>query len=205
MGGAPPDAVSATHKPPPVPAPSRAVAPRKEPGTHAPCCPGDEDGRTLPPERARPPQGTPAMLTRLLHEAGGLRTFAVILESGDEAMSSLDAFAREEELTGAQITAIGAFENAVLAYFDWPTKQYEEIPVDEQVEVASLVGDIGVDEDGKPALHIHIVLGRRDGRAVAGHLLRARVRPTLEVLIVETPRHLTRRRDNDSGLNLIRF
>jgi uncharacterized protein len=145
------------------------------------------------------------MMTKLLHEESGLRTFAAILESGDEVMDSLEALAREQKLTGAQITAIGAFEEAVLTYFDWEKKDYEEIPVQEQVEVASLVGDIGIGQGGDPALHIHLVLGRRDGTAIAGHLKSGRVRPTLEVLVTETPRHLTRRHDSETGLNLIRI
>jgi predicted DNA-binding protein with PD1-like motif len=75
--------------------------------------------------------------------------------------------------------------------------------VKEQVEVAALVGDIGIDEAGAPALHIHLVLGKRDGSAIAGHLAEGHVRPTLEVIITESPAHLRRRRDAETGLNLI--
>ena len=80
-------------------------------------------------------------------------------------MACLQDFARREGLSAGQITGIGAFREAVISYFDWETKDYLEIPVEEQVEVASLLGDIGVDEQGAPALHIHLVLGRRDGGA----------------------------------------
>ncbi len=143
------------------------------------------------------------MKTKLLHQGQGQRIFAAVLQTGDEAMFQLTEFARKEQLSAAQITAIGAFENATIAYFDWETKKYLEIPVDEQVEVASLLGDIGVDADGRPALHVHLVLGRRDGSAVAGHLLRGRVRPTLEVVITESPTYLRRCKDQETGLNLI--
>ena len=80
------------------------------------------------------------MQYRLLHEDGGQRTFAVILQTGDEAMSCLQTFAEKEGIAAAQLTAIGAFREARLAYFDWDTKSYQPIPVAEQVEVASLVG-----------------------------------------------------------------
>lgn len=150
------------------------------------------------------PLGIPVH-TKLLHESHGQRTFAAVLETGEEAMAQLTEFARKEQLSAAQITAIGAFKDAVVTYFDWETKKYLEIPVDEQVEVASLLGDIGVDADGRPALHIHLVLGRRDGTAVAGHLLRGHVRPTLEVVITETPSHLRRCKDQETGLNLIKM
>jgi predicted DNA-binding protein with PD1-like motif len=145
------------------------------------------------------------MKSKLLHEHDGLRTIAAIFESGDEVMSGVRALAREHRLNGAQITAIGAFSDAVVTYFDWSEKDYLEIPVDEQVEVASLNGDIGVDQQGEPAIHIHLVLGRRDGSAIAGHLKEARVRPTLEMILTETPPHLTRRHDPETGLNLIQL
>jgi predicted DNA-binding protein with PD1-like motif len=143
------------------------------------------------------------MKSKLLHESDGRRTFAVILHSGDEAVRCLQEFATRERLGAAQITAIGALSGAELAYFDWDSKTYQSIPVREQVEVASLVGDIAVSPEGKPSLHVHAVLGRRDGSALAGHLLEARVRPTLEIIITESPAHLCKRKDPESGLALI--
>lgn len=143
------------------------------------------------------------MKSKLIHESDGQRIFVAVLATGDDVMSNLDGLATRERLSAARLSAIGAFSDAVLAYFDWDTRQYQEIPIHEQVEVASLGGDIGCDEAGKPALHIHVVLGKRDGSAVAGHLLRAVVRPTLEVMITESPSYLRRRKDPDTGLNLI--
>lgn len=143
------------------------------------------------------------MQSRLLHEAGGQRTFAVILQTGDEVIACLTDFATRERITAAQVSAIGALSDAELQYFDWETKDYRKIPVDEQVEVASLLGDVA-EADGKPALHLHIVIGRRDGSAMAGHLGTAHVRPTLEVIVTESPAHLRKRHDPESGLALIR-
>ena len=143
------------------------------------------------------------MNSKLLHEVDGERTFALIFDSGDEFMSHLLAFARDHSLGGSRFTAIGAFQEATLGYFDWSKKDYVKIPVREQVEVVSLVGDIAQDEEGDPKIHAHVVLGRSDGMALAGHVLDARVRPTLEVMLVETPRHLQRRHDPETGLALI--
>lgn len=144
------------------------------------------------------------MQTRLLNDAQGLRTFAIVLETGDEAIDSITRFAQEERLSAAQLTAVGAFRKAVIAYFDWETKEYRHIPVEEQVEVALLIGDVALAPDGSRALHIHLVLGRRDGSALAGHLLEGLVRPTLEVVVTETPAHLRKVHDPESGLALIR-
>ena len=58
--------------------------------------------------------------------------------------------------------------------------------------------------EGKPALHIHIVVGTRDGSAKAGHLGEGHVRPTLEVVVTESPANLRKVRDTETGLALIR-
>ncbi|HVV92306.1 MAG TPA: PPC domain-containing DNA-binding protein [Hyphomicrobiales bacterium] len=144
------------------------------------------------------------MKTKLVHRsADGLRTFVVVMETGDEAMAGLKRFAHEEAIEGAGLTAIGAFSGAAILYFDWQTKKYHTIPVEEQVEVAAAIGDIGRGEKGEPALHLHVVLGRRDGSALAGHLDKGHVRPTLEIIVTETPAHLRRVHDPESGLALI--
>lgn len=143
------------------------------------------------------------MKSRVIHSAAGQRTFAIVLASGDEAMTCLKQFVEREKLDAAQFTAIGAFRDASLGYFDWERKEYRKNPVAEQVEVASLTGDVALGPDGKPALHVHCVFGRRDGSALAGHLLEAHVRPTLEIVLVESPAHLRKRHDPESGLALI--
>ena len=143
------------------------------------------------------------MQARQIHASGGQRTFALILDTGDEAMEQLCQFAEREGITAAQVTGIGAFEKAVLRYFDWQAKAYRDIPIAEQVEVASLIGDIGDGEQGKPEVHVHLVVGRRDGSALAGHLNTGHVRPTLELIVTESPAHLRRRKDAETGLSLI--
>lgn len=143
------------------------------------------------------------MRAKLFNDHGGQRTFVVILQTGDEVMDCLQKFAHEEGLSAAQITAIGAFERAELAYFDWQTKAYQAIPIDEQVEVATLLGDIALDAQNKPSLHLHAVLGKRSGAAIAGHVATGVVRPTLEIVVTETPEHLCRRKDGQTGLALI--
>ena len=129
-------------------------------------------------------------------------TYAVALETGDEAVKLLSDFVREQEVEAASITAIGAFRRAVLGYFDWEKKDYKKIPVDEQVEVLSLLGDVAVSQ-GEPTLHIHAVLGKSDGSVIGGHLLSAEVRPTLEVIITQSPSYLRKAKDPETGLALL--
>jgi predicted DNA-binding protein with PD1-like motif len=145
------------------------------------------------------------MQHRLLNDSGGQRTFALVLDSGDEAMKCLQSFVKAERIFAAQITGVGAFSSVVLKYFDWATKHYLDNLIDEQVEVASLIGDVAAAPSGEPAIHIHVVVGKRDATALAGHLGEAHVRPTLEVILTESPVQLKKVQDPVTGLALIRM
>jgi uncharacterized protein len=129
-------------------------------------------------------------------------TYAVALQTGDDAVKCLTDFVREQEIEAASLTAIGAFRRGVLGYFEWQSKQYKKIPVEEQVEVLSLLGDVAVSE-GQPTLHIHAVLGKSDGSVVGGHLLSGDVRPTLEVIVTQSPSYLRKVKDPETGLALL--
>jgi predicted DNA-binding protein with PD1-like motif len=144
------------------------------------------------------------MKGKLLH-AGPEKTFAIVYQTGDEVLEGLTWFAQEYKPRSAYFTAIGAFRDTVLAYFDWQAKKYREFPVSEQVEVLSLAGDIAWKDDGEPVVHAHVVVGRSDGSTRGGHLRKAVVRPTLEMVLTEYPKHLERKPDPETGLTLIRL
>ncbi len=132
----------------------------------------------------------------------GDKTYVLVFSSGDEVMAGLSAFAAEHQVGASHFTAIGALSDATLGWFSWQEKTYKKTPIREQVEVLSLAGDI-VQDKGKPKVHAHIVLAKSDGTAHGGHLLEAHVRPTLEVVLVESPKQLQRVMDPESGLALI--
>jgi predicted DNA-binding protein with PD1-like motif len=134
--------------------------------------------------------------------ADGTRRWIVVFDTGDEAMELLTELARELDLSAASFTGIGAFSDVELGYFDWEAKDYLPIRLDEQVEVLALTGDVALDE-GKPAVHAHVVVGRRDGSAAGGHLLSGHVRPTLELVLTEAPAELKKSYDREAGLTLI--
>ena len=140
---------------------------------------------------------------KLLHESDGQRTLAVIFDAGDEVTQGLLAFAKEQNLKASQFTAIGAFNDVVVGYFDWATKKYNPIPIREQVEVLMLAGDVSLN-DSEPQVHAHVVVGKADGTAHGGHLIEAHVRPTLEVVLIESPSYLQREMDKATGIALIR-
>lgn len=141
------------------------------------------------------------MKSKLLDD-GPEKTWALIMASGDEAASSIASFAREKGLRGSHFTAIGGFSRATLGYYDWEAKSYQKIPIHEQVEVLSLIGDIAM-EGPVPKVHAHVVVGLRDGSTRGGHLLEGFVRPTLEVVIAESRQSLQKKFDPALQLALI--
>ncbi len=139
------------------------------------------------------------MHSQLILDRGGERTYAVVFDPGEEAVAGLRAFAAEANLTAAHFTAIGAFSDVTLGFFDMDRKEYHRTPIREQVEVVSLIGNI-VQYRGKPQVHAHVVVAKRDGAAYGGHLIEGHVRPTLEVVVTESPHHLRRVTDEATGL-----
>jgi predicted DNA-binding protein with PD1-like motif len=142
------------------------------------------------------------MKSKRIDGRDGEATYAVVFDPGDEVIAGLTGFAKRQGLAASHFTAIGAFSDATLGFFDMGTKEYRKIPIAEQVEVLSLVGDVALDE-GEPKVHAHVVIGRADGTTRGGHILDAHVRPTLEVILVESPAHLRRTTDEATGLALI--
>jgi predicted DNA-binding protein with PD1-like motif len=133
----------------------------------------------------------------------GSETRVVVLDSGEEAFAALTKFANETGITAASLTAIGAFERATIGWFDFDKKTYKKIEVGQQCEVLNAMGDVAVGDDGKASLHVHVVLGLSDGTTRGGHLIAGTVRPTLEVVLTETPVHLRRKKRADIGIALI--
>lgn len=142
------------------------------------------------------------MKAKLLRNNDGVRTFAIIFDKEDAVRESLLEFANTNRFADAHLSAIGAFSEVTLGFFERQRKTYKRIPIAEQVEVLAFNGNI-VQNEGKPMLHAHIVVGKADGTAHGGHFLDGRVWPTLEMIVTEMPVHLRRTHDEESGLALI--
>jgi hypothetical protein len=132
------------------------------------------------------------------------KTFAVIMDTDDEVVEVLKRFAVSQKLAGSSFKAIGALSYVKLGWFNWQSKEYEiAIEISDQVELLSLIGDVAMKE-GEPEVHAHVSVGRRDGKVYGGHLMKAVVRPTCELILTEHPEHLQKRFDPESGLVLIK-
>lgn len=130
-------------------------------------------------------------------------TYALIFDRGDDPLSLLEQFAQHQNIDAAQFTGIGAFSEVTLLYFNRQRNDYRKIAVREQVEVLVLVGNISAADDGGVKVHAHVVVGKDDGTAHGGHLGQALVWPTLEVILTESPAHLRRKHDPETGLTFV--
>lgn len=142
------------------------------------------------------------MRGRQLREINGVRTFLLVFDAGDEVSAGLSEFARQHSIRSASLSGIGGLSDVVLGFFEMGKKDYKPIPLGEQLEVMSLLGNIS-EFDGTPKVHAHIVVGKIDGSAWGGHLLEAHVRPTLEVFVSETGGEMRRKKDAQTGLPLL--
>ncbi len=110
----------------------------------------------------------------------------------------------ERQLSAASFQAVGGLSSVRLGWFNWEAKNFEpSVTLDEQLELLSLIGDVAL-KDGKPVVHAHAVVGKKDGTAHGGHLLEAHIRPTCEVVLTESPVHLQKFVDPESGVALIK-
>ena len=158
----------------------------------------------ISPSETGPHGSAPGMWVKVLtkESSPGPVEYAVIFRAGDDPYAGLTQFAAQYHVQSAHFTAIGAFKDARLGFYDPQKKMYRLIPIDTQVEVVSLVGDIA-QLNGKPAVHIHCVVSMPDGHALGGHFLSAHVQPLLEVFVTADPVMLQKKHDDATGLNLM--
>ncbi len=162
--------------------------------------------RYLSRAELKPTGAAPGAQHRLLATRGdGSKEYALVLARGDEVMTALSDFARAERVTAASFTAIGAVRDAEVGWFDFAKQQYKAMRLDEQLEVLSLIGDIGVGAEGKTVVHAHVTLGRESGRAFGGHLVGAVVSPTLEVFVTSYPQPLKKKLDSRDDIELFQL
>jgi len=160
----------------------------------------------IAPSETGPHGSAPGMWVKVLNHGkgtgNGTTEYAVIFRQGDDPYAGLTQFAAQYHIQSAHFTAIGAFHDARLGFYDPQKKMYRVIPIDTQVEVVSLVGDIA-QLNGKPAVHMHCVVSMPDGHALGGHFLSAHVEPLLEVFVTADPVALQKKHDDATGLSLM--
>jgi predicted DNA-binding protein with PD1-like motif len=163
---------------------------------------GGQDQAYVSPSAPVATGKAPGMKVRLLSENGGVKNYAIVLAKGDEVMSGLTDFARQNKVASASFAAIGAFSHATVAWFDDARKEFRLIPIEQQVELVSMIGDIALVND-QPVVHTHVSVASSDGTVRGGHVIKAFVFPTLELFMTVYPTPLHKESDKATGLKLI--
>ncbi|MBU6321403.1 MAG: DNA-binding protein [Patescibacteria group bacterium] len=125
------------------------------------------------------------------------------LERGEELFATLLGWAAQEGIQSATCTGLGAADRLELAYYHLGEKRYERHEVGEEVEILSLVGNLG-ELRGAQLLHIHGTFGRRDLSTFGGHLFSLRVSGACEIHLTTFNTPFRRAHDEATGLNLLR-
>ena len=161
-----------------------------------------QEGDAIDPARPAPVGKAPHMQVKVLKDTPEEKVYVVVFLKGDEVLSGLTDFAIAHHVLNAHFTEIGAVSGATTAWLDLAQKVYRPTRTSEQVEVLSLTGDIAA-FNGKPVVHMHAVLGRRDGSTVGGHVWELNTNPTVEVFLTANSAPLEKRPDATSGIKLI--
>ena len=156
----------------------------------------------IAPGRPIPTGKAPNMQVKLVKDTPEEKVYAIVFLKGDEVLSGLTDFALKNKIADAHFTGIGAVSSATTAWIDLETRLYHPTVTNQQVEVLSLIGDIAA-FNGKPVVHMHAILGRRDGTTVGGHVWELNTNPTIEVFLTANTIPLAKRPDPASGLKLI--
>ena len=130
---------------------------------------------------------------------GEERTYLIVFGKNDDIIAGLYRFLDDTKMRSGHFSAIGAVGAAALGFFRPEDHTYKVTKVEEQAEVSSLTGTIGL-KNGKPAVHAHGVLSLSDGHCLAGHIFYASVWPTVEMTVSESLRAPIRHPDDESGL-----
>ncbi|MBM3230765.1 DNA-binding protein [Candidatus Peregrinibacteria bacterium] len=123
------------------------------------------------------------------------------IERGEAIMASIADFLCRHAIRAGSISGIGAASEMTLRYYSMEDKRYHDKTWKGEFEIASLLGNVAV-VDGKPAPHVHIVLGDTNFQAIAGHLHEAVVGVTCEIIIDPASKEIIRFADEETGLNL---
>ncbi|MEM2406866.1 MAG: DUF296 domain-containing protein, partial [Sulfolobales archaeon] len=116
----------------------------------------------------------------------------------EELISYLTLFAKEKNIKTGVVNAIGALKECTLGFYDQHKQVYEYIKIEEEVELTNLSGNISIKE-GEPFVHVHAIVGKRNGSTYSGHLVEARVF-VAEVLVIELVGGVELVREKHGGL-----
>lgn len=138
---------------------------------------------------------------QMVYQVDG-NTIVLVLEQGEDIIEAVTDLAREQNGKFGTVSGIGACDDVELNFYNLETKTYEKKEIKEPLELISLLGNIShIDE--KPFAHLHATFGTNQYETLSGHLTKAVVSATAEIVITMTNLDINRKHNADIGLNLL--
>ena len=131
-------------------------------------------------------------------------TYLVRMDVGEEIVEQLKALCRDENIRLAQVDAIGAVRQAVIGVYDLEEQAYHREDLEGIMEIAGLQGSV-TRMNGEVYPHLHVTLAGQDNRVHAGHVIGLIVGATCEMFVRVLDEEVSRERDKQIGINIIRF
>ena len=131
-------------------------------------------------------------------------TYLVRMDVGEEIVEQLKALCRDENIRLAQVDAIGAVRQAVIGVYDLEEQAYHREDLEGIMEIAGLQGSV-TRMNGEVYPHLHVTVAGQDNRVHAGHVIGLIVGATCEMFVRVLDGEVSRERDKQIGINIIRF
>ena len=131
-------------------------------------------------------------------------TYVMRLDPGDEIVEKVLWLAAVEQIKLATVTGLGAVDNVTLGIYSPDTKQFKANMFHADFEIVSQTGTLTTQRN-RPDAHLHMAVSDLASRCYGGHLNRAVVSATAEIIINVLPGEIDRQPDAKIGLNLMHF
>lgn len=154
-------------------------------------------------EQAAAAGRAPRVRVHELSQQEGRRTFVIAFGPGDDPLAGLHELATTRGWKSAHFNGIGSFSQASLGWYDFGRKEFRKLPRHGTLEVVSFSGNVALDPEGAPIVHVHCAVADEEGALTGGHLLEARVAATLEVFLTEEPLPVRKALDETLGSKVI--
>ncbi len=131
-------------------------------------------------------------------------TVLLRIDRGEEIIETVRKVAKQEHIRLASVEALGATDDFTVGVYDVDAKRYDSKTFTGPHEIVSLTGTI-TEMDGAFYQHLHMSAGNKNCEVFGGHLNRAVVSATCEMVIRVLNGAVDRRRDPGIGINLLHF
>lgn len=128
----------------------------------------------------------------------------VRMDRGEDIVEQVKVLAEREQIRLASVRALGTVNDFTVGVFNTETKVYGSNRFQGPYEIVSLTGTIDT-MDGKFYTHLHMSAGNAQGQVFGGHLNRAVISATCEMIVTVIDGQVDRQFSEEIGLNLLKF